>query len=280
MNNRKSTRQPNTGRSQNPGRRKKTQVPVNKKAPPKKKISKQQAEINRRKAEKRKRLIKKRRAEARKVFFNRLLMFFIMFIVMLTIAVTLFFVNLHMRDDVKSSRYTYQIGSDTDPARIVKRINYNSMYINGKIYINISELASLYEFIITGDLDTIRFIITNENGEVRDDVKFVLNTSMAYINSVQTRLSYPVYSIGTDIYVPMKFFTDYVSGLIVEYDDLKMKLTISHDSPEQKTIWFNLKPDYIIENIPEASLDYETLYRTDPNRVVEPEAEIHEGETQ
>lgn len=278
MNNRKPTRQPNTGRSQNPGRRKKPQVPVNKKVP-KKRISKRQAEINRRKIEKRKRLIKKQRAEARKVFFNRLVMFLIMFFVMLTITVSLFFVNLYLHDDVKSLRYTYQIGSDTDSERIVRRISYNSLYINNNIYINISELASLYEFIITGDLDTIRFIITDENGEVRDDVKFVLNTSMAYINGIQTRLTNPVYAIGTDIYVPMKFFTDYVSGIIVEYDSLKMKLTIRYDSTEHKMIWFNLKPDFEIEHIPEASLDYDTLYRTDPNRVVEPEAEIHEGET-
>lgn len=277
MNNRTPKRQPNTGRGKNPGRRNKPQVPVNKKPqvpvkkkPQKKKTTTRQAEAPHRRVDRnevrRKKIIKQKRAEARKIFFNRVLMFFIVFIMLLAVSVGLFFFQLFMHDNITSLKYAYQIGASDDSSRTVKWMNYKSLYIDRNIYINMSELAGIYEFIITGDKDTVRFILLDDDGEVRDDVRFYLNTSFAYVNNVQVRLSSPIYEIGTNIYVPMKFFNDYISGLNVTFNKETSRLIIQPSS-DKKTIYFNLSLDPETDNIPESSLDYETLYETDPDRL-------------
>jgi|GEM_PF-2563959 hypothetical protein len=279
MSNRNPQRQPNTGRSQNQGRRKNTQVPVNKKPqnnkkpppkkkpPQKKKITKQQAEINRRKAEQRKKLLKKKRKEARKIFFNRLVMFFVVFIVFLLLSVGIFFINLIWNIKFTSNSYVYQIGEDKTAGTITRNVTYDTLYTQNRIYINFSELAEMYECIITGDKDSIRYIIPDAAGNVVDDVKFMLNTTLAYVNGVPARMESPVFFKGEVLYVPMKFFNDYVSGLKVQYTDYDKKLLITKATPETTEIWFNIELHSATENIPETSLDYELLYLTDPVRL-------------
>ena len=304
MSNRKPQRQPNTGQSQNRGRSNSTQVPVkkkpqngkkpqnnptsnrqqaemqrrnaalntkkkNKKKPQKKKLTKQQLEIQRRQTEIRKKKAKIRRIQAIKIFFGRLKVFSVLFGVFLTLSMIIFFMNLTLNIKLTSSSYRYQIGADKAPGTTSRSVSYDTLYIKNRMYINFSELAEKYEFIITGDNNSIRYIIPDENGDVGNDVKFVLNTSLAYINGVSVRMESIVKFREDILYVPMKFFTDYVSGLIVQYNEFDRKLIISNASPDMIGIWFNIRPHLPAENIPEMSLDPELLYLTDPVRIAE-----------
>ena len=278
MSNRTPQRKPNAGRSQNrqnpPNRKKpqasKSQVPVKKK-PQKKKLTKKQIE-------ERKNYLKKKRAEARKIFFNRFRMFLVIFVVLLAFSVGIFALNLFMHTNTTSARYTYQLGEDKTTGTISRRVSYESLFVNNQVYINMSELAALYEMIITGDSDSIRFILPDETGEVVNDVKFMLKTSLAYVNGVPVRMSGGVDIRGSEIYVPMKFFNDYVSGVTVTYSKSDLKLIIKLTSPEQTEIWFNLRSGEETENIPEMSLDYEILYLTDPERLAAEARKAKEAE--
>jgi len=307
MSNRKPQRQPNTRQSQNRGRSNNTQVPVkkkppngkkpqnnkqsagqqadtrrrnpavntnvnvkpNKKKPQKKKLTKQQLEAQRIKAEEKKKRAKARRAEAIKIFFNRLKAFFVLFSVFLVLSMIVFFLNLTLNITLTSKNYLYQIGADDATGMTRRNVSYDTLYVKNRIYINFSEIAEMYEFIITGDKDSLRYIMFDENGEVVNDVKFMLNTSLAYVNGVPARMESPVKFVEETMYVPMRFFTDYISGLSVQYNEYNRKLTIINDSPEGTEIWFNLQSHLPTENLQEMSLDAELLYLTDPARIAE-----------
>lgn len=237
-----------------------------------------QLQMKKRKQIQMRKLRKKRRALARKLFFSRLLMFFLIFIVMLAVTVGLFFINLFIHDNVTSLDYVYQIGSDTDAEKITAYVSYNTLYINGKVYINMSQLAAIHGFITTGDLDSVRFLFVDTEESITGDVKFFLNSSFAYINGVHVRLTSPVYKKGKDIFIPMTFINTYISGIRAEYDEYNQKLTITTTETKNKIFTLNLYLDEITENIPEASLDYTTLYLTDPERLREAEANAESGE--
>ena len=252
-------------------RRKPPQVPVKKKPPQKKKLTKAQIE-------KRKKDLKKQRAEARKIFFNRFKVFLAVFGLMLAFSAGIFAVNLFMYENVTSARYKYQIGADKAEGTTSRNVSYQSLFVNRQVYINMSEIAAFFEMIITGDNNSIRFILTDEAGKVVNDVKFMLKTSLAYVNGVPVRMSGGVDIRGSDIYVPMKFFNDYVSGISAEYSPKDLKLTIKSANPEQIAIWYNLRSDENSENIPEISLDQELLYLTDPERIAEEARKAKEAE--
>ena len=213
--------------------------------------------------------MKKQRAEARKIFFNRFRVFLVVFGVMLAFSVGIFAINLFMHDNVTSARYKYQIGEDKATGTTSRNVSYQSLFVNNQVYINMSEIAAFFEMVITGDNDSIRFILIDDAGEVVNDVKFMLKTSLAYVNGVPVRMSGGVDVRGSDIYVPMKFFNDYVSGITAEYSPKDLKLTIKPADPEQIAIWYNVRSGESSESIPEISLDQELLYLTDPVRVAE-----------
>jgi len=268
MNNRPHKKPP-PRRSPPPKKKNKKKKPITKKMPPKR--------IDPRKLEARRKLQAKKKyykQQKRKLFFKTLFYRFIMLVIITIIlflfTVGLFFVNLFWHDSVNSARYTYEI--ETTEGNIRRRMSYNQLFNHASPYINMTELAEIYDFVITGDINIIRFVTT---GAERNDVKFYIDSSLAYINGVPVRLSSPVYADGQKVYVPLKFFTDYVSGLNVIYTRDQSRLNIkrietAQDKNTKDTkyadIEFKLKSNGPTANILEGSLDNDLLVLTDPMR--------------
>ncbi|MCL2517392.1 MAG: copper amine oxidase N-terminal domain-containing protein [Oscillospiraceae bacterium] len=235
-----------------------------------KRIDPRLLETRRKQQAKRKYYKKQQRIRAIKILFNRFIVLVITFVILLLLTVGLFFVNLFWHDNVNSARYTYEI--TTIDGNIRRRMSYNQLFYHNSPYINMTELAEIYDLIITGDVNIIRFVTT---GEERNDVKFYIDSSMAYINGVPVRLSSPVYADGLKVYVPLKFFTDYVSGLDIFYNIDQSRLSIKRIEIVQENkpkdikyadIEFKLKENDPTSNILEGSLDNDLLILTDPNR--------------
>ena len=124
---------------------------------------------------------------------------------------------------VANPKLTYQIGAN-DSVVSVRSIRRNTLYRDGLLYINMSELASYCEFTTTGTVREIRFI---SKTETNDNVRFILGTPIAYVNGYQVRLNGAVIYEDDAVLVPSDFITHYVSGLDVSVDEKTGKVILS-----------------------------------------------------
>lgn len=245
-------------KSQTPSRRKQERII--------KKLDPVQLEIKRRKAEQMKFFIKKKRSAAIKLFLRRLTAFFVLFIISFIFVTICFFINLYSHANVNAAKYTYQTGADEDKDKIVEKVNHKTLYKNNEVYVNMSKLAEIYEFVITGDKNVVRVMLPGGAGST---AKFYIGTTLADVNGIKIRLTSPSYLINDSVYVPMKFIADYVWGLDVLYSVSALKLTIKRTPPGSERsgdIRFALSLSAPITNIPEITLRPDIYALTDPNR--------------
>ena len=223
----------------------------------------------------------KRMKAAFRVFLRRLAVFGVMFTVLLILSAAIFFIRLHANTPEKPGTYQYIIGTEDD-LYAKTAVSGSTLFRKGQLYLNMTQIAPYCDLTTAGDIHAIRFIaMDNDN----NNVKFLLNTPIAYINGVRIRLSsVVVYEDGT-IYVPAEFFEKYVTGLTISVDEKEQTVTVSRQINEEAEqpavtvtssetpgpvyvgIGFTLQPPEPTANIIEASLGMDLLEKTDPNRL-------------
>ena len=184
---------------------------------PKVKLTPEQIEINRAYRQREKYRLKKRREAALKVFFARFLLFLLVFAVMCGITAGLFFFNLTKQDSADVSGYTYQIGDEKYTMR------YSDAVKSGRLYISFTDVAELCDLALTGSVNDMKFVIKGDEAET---VRFVVGTRIAYVNTVETRLSADSYYKNDKLYVPVDFVSAYFKGLSVTVDEKAHKVTV------------------------------------------------------
>lgn len=249
---------------QNPIRRKQQRVRINP----------HDIEIRKRREEAKRFYIKKQRENFIKLAVGRIVLFLILFATVFVVAVGLLFLDLFKDENsiIKLS-YEYQIGEDEDENKISKTLSMREYSFDGEKYIDISEIAKLYKFTVTGNNIEYRYIFP----ESKDEVKFIVGTSEAHLNGTCIRLRHPVYNRNDKVLVPISFYTKYVRGINISVDDeaRKIKLTrtvIGEDKKGNKIyepISLTVKHDESTERIPESSLDYDLRMLTEPRRPYE-----------
>lgn len=255
-------------------KRARTQTPANRRAArARRRIDPRQVEIQRKRKEAHKFYMRKRRRNAFRVFLGRFVIFLAMFALIFSSAVGVILLRYYSYEK-PDGEILYQIGADGEVDTTSHTLKRSSIMIDDTLYINITEIALLCEFTTTGDLDEIRLISKNESN---DNVKLTLDSPVVVINGNPVRLSAPVFRSGEAIYVPYEFFTSYVTGISVTYDEEKSKVTIVREQigmtetklnkpsePIYADICFTLKYAPITDNIPEDSLDPDIRIATEP----------------
>jgi len=200
----------------------------------------------------------------------RVMLFLMMFGVLFVFCSGCMFLSLLTGNSPDRSPFTLVITQSIAPldyVPITERVSYDRTVINGRPYINFSRIAGLYDYITTGDEDVVSFL-SDVNAEQK--VSFHISSGYFEINGVPGRMAYSVYRIDDEIYVPIDFISDYMTGMTVEYlpDSRTVKLTRENDSKLDSFIkpQFSLHTDAPNTNVAEGSLDDDTLLMTDPYR--------------
>ena len=165
----------------------------------------------------------KQRVKRTKIFFARFVLFLGMFAVLLAGAVGVFFLNLHAAELTAKQDFTYTVGKSSRSVPYEKSVRY------GKVYVNITPIVELCELATTGDQTSLRYITRSS----RENVLFNVGSRQVFINGAEARLSsVPVFEDG-ELWVPYDFFTAYVSGLSLEYDEGKNRVSVTRKTDEQ-----------------------------------------------
>ncbi|MBE6700984.1 MAG: hypothetical protein E7582_03750 [Ruminococcaceae bacterium] len=111
----------------------------------------------------------------------------------------------------------------------VETIKKSDLYFDGICYLPISVINKLTDIKVTGDKDNINFII-EENSEYAN---FNVGSKLAEINSNAIELSSEAKIVNGELYLPLDFFTTYMTGLTIKIDDKKDVYVLSAESTPQ-----------------------------------------------
>ena len=133
------------------------------------------------------------------------------------VVTLMFFFNLTKVDASDESGYSYEIGGSKSSLKYVDAVR------DGSVYVCFTDVASLCDMAVVGDVDDIKYIIKSDDAET---IRFLTGTRVAYVNAVETRLPANSYYKEGKVYVPVDFVKTYVKGLNVSLDDRRHVVTV------------------------------------------------------
>ncbi len=113
---------------------------------------------------------------------------------------------------IGTSDIIYEL-SLADRPTIISLSRSDAIY-NGERYIPMNELAEPLGFAVTGDINQHSYI-RMENGEY---IRFFTNSAKVVVNNSETRMNAPARMVSGELYVPINFILDYMTGISVETD--------------------------------------------------------------
>ena len=181
----------------------------------------------------------RQRAHRTKVYFGRFLLFLVIFFGLLGITAGLFYLNLIKYEMSARKDFTYKVG---DASAI--SVDYESMMRGGHLYVPLTPIIELCEMAVTGDTVELRYI----SRDAVEHVKFIVGSTQVFINGVEERLSAAPYLDGEELYIPYDFFSSYVTGISVLYDQQKQTVTVEQipveeGSDEMMSLRFTIRSD-------------------------------------
>ena len=160
-------------------------------------------------------------------------------------ALLLFSISPDIPESDKTS-YTYIMGDE----------EFSSVTINNVLYMNMSRLAEICSFVVSGTMNSMRF--TADNNEY---VEFTVGSRSAKINGDMVDISYgpALVKENKDIWIPLSFAEAYFNGLEFVKDEEKDTIEISRTELEGSTkeeplysdITFSIKGSQTLEGIEE-----------------------------
>ena len=228
----------------------------------------------RRKAAYERQLAEKRRREAQRkrkvrVFWGRLLVFFVILIILAAVACAGFALYFNHSDpppEPTTVRYTYN-GADS------VTLEEDKAYLNGILYVDFSDLAARFGLVAVGGAEEMRFVIptasasdtTDSDGTgLEEDVIFRENSDLATVNGQDVRLDGPAVLDGEHYLIPAGFITEYMEGIALTRIDNEVAIARTYTEDEANEIAFTLKRPAAVEPLPEDT----EVGEIDPNHVV------------
>ncbi len=219
-------------------------------------LTEEEREIREQMRREEKAFAKRRREKRMRVFFGRLAIFLLMFVVLLGAACGLFYWNLVRYESDARQNFVYQVGEGNRGVSYA----YDKMMRGGDLYLNMTPIVELCELATTGDTKELRYI----SRDGKENVQFIVGSTQVFINGVEERLtSAPVLDDG-ELYVPYDFFTSYVSGVSALYDSEKQRVTVTKDKDAETGNLLNMA--FVIRSVsPMIALDeYNEFGQTSP----------------
>ena len=137
-------------------------------------------------------------------------------------------------------------------------INVDSYYRDGIMYVNMTDIATKFDFLMTGDKEELRFITNEKTGE---EVRFSLGTAFATVNGTGIRLHGNVIKENENIFVPASFITEYMKGVTFSFVEDEWIMRILRDTARNEAgrfvesdISFKLKFDKASTSVVESEL--------------------------
>ena len=141
-------------------------------------------------------------------------------------------------------------------------VNVDSYYRDGIMYVNMTDIATKFDFLMTGDNKELRFITNEKTGE---EVRFLLGTAYATVNGTGIRLNGNVVkTVVKDeehIFVPASFITEYMKGITFSFDEEECIMRVLRDTERNEAgrfvesdISFKLKFDKASTSVVESEL--------------------------
>lgn len=215
----------------------------------------------RRKAAYERQLAEKRRREAQrkhkiKIFWGRVLVFFVILILLAAVACAGFALYFNHSDpppEPTTVRYTYN-GADS------VTLEEDEAYRNGILYVDFSDLAARFGLVAVGGAEEMRFVIptqaepgtTDSDGTgLEEDVIFRENSDLATVNGQDVRLSGPAVLHGEHYLIPAGFVTEYMHGIALTRIDNEVSIARTYTEDVVNEIAFTLKRPAAVEPLPE-----------------------------
>lgn len=121
-------------------------------------------------------------------------------------------------------------------SKSTRNLSGSYVFPNGKdqVYINLTEISEYLNLMILGDSEGIKFYKSNG-----DYMSVKNNSPYVVINGVDIILPSPVIFSGKSVFVPAELFNNYTTGLSVDYNIHRERLTLSFVKDETKSSTIN-----------------------------------------
>ncbi len=133
------------------------------------------------------------------------------------IALSVFLLGLTSHDEAEPlpDKITYYTGEDK------VTLPYSSVYIGGKYFVNLSDIASRAQIYISGDSGNM--IFSTPSGE---KLTFDTDSADVLVNGVGVRMEAPCFLRDGSLWVSAEFVDRYISGISVSVSEDKKTLTV------------------------------------------------------
>ena len=211
--------------------------------------------------------IKKKKSGALSAAFAYVILFLFVFVIVSSVCAGWFYANLVKVDALEYDSIKIKIGLQHELEGIkAVGVDPQKYFRDGIMYLNMSEIADEFGFIVTGDHKELRFITDSKHG---DEVRFMLGTHFAKVNGSSIRLDGKIIKEDGKVYVPAEFVSEYMNGIEFSFDEEKSEITLSRVTSRDENgrfvesdISFRLKFDGDCKSLPEGELTEKQKERT------------------
>ncbi|MBR6558525.1 MAG: D-alanyl-D-alanine carboxypeptidase family protein [Clostridia bacterium] len=210
-----------------------------------------EAQLRRRKEQMYRENMQKR--ENRRVLIARIVTVVVMYLLLSVLFVLFFSLKLANTNSADNSDYRYSYGTVTENIPYTTALDEN-----GKPMVNFTRIAVMCSMTATGDNSEMRYITIDDNTE---NVRFVVGTNIVHMNGVEERMSGSCRKSGENLWVPISFVTEFMTGITVEYNEKNNEIKImrietagsTEDVPLYESVGYRIKSQSSLEAISEES---------------------------
>lgn len=191
-----------------------------------------------------------RKKESLKIKSSDILRNILIFIAMLAgllfIGFSLLLSSLYVAPEKIKTNYTYVYDGKTE---------LPSVTVNKVLYMNITELSDMCDFIVSGSKDCLRYTV--DNGEYAE---FTVGSVSAKINAdIVNMEGAALVRENENVWIPLSFAEAYISGLDIQRDEEHNTISIkrqeltgsTEENPRYSKITFRIKGSQTLEGIDE-----------------------------
>jgi len=135
-----------------------------------------------------------------------------------------FAANLFRKTLREQGSVRYVIGTEGVEGYAKGEMRYGTLFRDGQMMLNMDQIADLCELTVTGDATRMRFY---SRGDLGHDVVLYPGSASAVINGTPVTLAAKTVMEEDVVYVSADLIERFASGITVEWDEEKSRLTIS-----------------------------------------------------
>ena len=167
--------------------------------------------------------VKKKAPKGLVLFLKRAAVCLVLFLLLFGLTSLFLWLDISSRNSAMPAEIGFLLSESDGENEKIRSRDTSEFYHNGTLYLNMTEIASLYGFTTTGDRKTLRFITDLAKDE---NILIAIGTSEAVVNGTPIRLSHPSFRNDSGVWLPLDFFTSYLTGLKVGYSEKEETLSV------------------------------------------------------